>query len=737
MNNFKIISLFTLLLFFGVKESSASTFIDAASFGQMSTPDQIIIIDNARNLASQMEENLKVVTQSENQNGYQLYVKAVLDLIIKSSHAKISDKLIKEAKLCIYGGWVSVVTTYVDSVAKCTNPRNLRKVLEENNNIDPKIRALLMKTVAAHKSNKFDKQCGGARIICAPHLYGYKNSKTLEPFCGQSNTSPYNASLDCSRKVEQLTAVEKNENYNNIIAAQMEEGNASDLIQMFKIFYDVCACKGQNGLIEKSYAKKVFTQRTCYSWMKQNQLIMSRFKQAITCKELTVAQPNDDEFKSLFNWMSSADDQLRKVLEVNEENGTKFFDDLVTGKIGDEIFIETGKDGIKQNSNWEKHAERQYQSSKNQCSTLFDDPKTECKFNITPSKTIPGSGTFTLMGSNDTIKDELIVLEQKILDSTKLYTYDSAKKLYVYSNLKKDEEIKIQTSFYKEPVICEIQLNLNQDISPGKCKIETLSKGLKEKHLGYKITPVAEEGFEQASISLSSSKVKPEGLQEIKTDDGSLSFQFPEKQSKSLVMKHLIKYSGAEYTDPSCSIEVKGEKKEEKPADTFKVTIKEKEVKDKTVIYTIDTLNEGDIKIEAPYTGYTFKWLVRKKIAKKEDAVDESKEAVDAGMGKTKVVPLKDDPKKDDKDKEEEIEPTVVDKETGPEIELPKETEEYDVYVEATKGEEKKQSEPLKVPTLPDAKPAPVKNNANPFQQQMKTPQKAPAVRTKSYQGVF
>jgi hypothetical protein len=752
MNNFKIFSIFTLLLFIGTKELRAGTFVDAASFQQLNFEDQVEIIDNARDLSSQMEYNLKYLVKNENNNNYKLYVRAVLDLIIKSSHAQINDSLIKSADLCIYGGWVSIISGKVGGRSVCTNPANINEQLENRKNIDPKIKALLMKTVNAHKDESLTSKCVGKSIMCAPHLYGYKSIEgdKKEPFCGQKQTSPYNASMDCSRQVAKLSKEKQDENYLNIIKDQSEKGELSEMVDMFKVFYDVCACKGKNELIDSSYAKRMFEQRTCYSWMKQNQLIMSRFKQAVSCNELEVTEPSGENFKNLFNWMASADENLQDILASAPGNGTDYFEQLRTNKISDAEFTATVKkdNGVyKQQQNWKKYREGQYAANKHQCSTLFEEENEDvlaCKPLVKPSDSDPKSGIITLEMINGAplTGPEIAQIASGFSSLTTVSITHKDKNTFAYSDLSADKDFTV-TLKRKPEVVCLVKLAINKKASPGSCKIEELASGVKEGNIGYKVSLEVKDGVDRQSLTLELPKEKPEGFEVIKIDDQTMSYQFPKNQKKPMSLVHeIMKKDGDSFEffeDTSCTKAVTGGQEDpETQAETFKVTIKEKEDQGEMVVYSIDSFTVGE-EVITDFTGYTVEWFTKgKKVDIDKTESDEEPDVTDSGLGDPKTDDDDNDQNEETKKDEDKTElAEVLEREGSDDIIMPKQKDTYDVYVKITKTgtEKEKTSNVLAVPVISSEETPPVQNNRNPALRQKKQFTPIRSAPNKLYQG--
>ncbi len=316
-----ILGFILMIPLLGAQSTYASQFVDMHAFLGMPIEQQIEVIKEAQKMAIKMEE----VQNSQFSNGseqvkrtqqYQTYLKNLVNIFINTSYAGPA-KINGDGDACIYAGWLSIIR-----YGKCTHPKNLKKELyslKDKGLLAGKrknLEFILAQTIEAIENKDFS-QCPGKHIVCAPHLFGYKDYEKKKPFCALANTNPFNASMDCSRQIEKLPTQEaKDEVYKNIVKDIFRTQNADKtaISSMLKVFYDVCACNNDQGLIHNPYAKRMFQERTCYSWLKQTSLIMDAFKTKGIC--ITNGEIKGNENLAQFvNWMNQADTNLDTILD--------------------------------------------------------------------------------------------------------------------------------------------------------------------------------------------------------------------------------------------------------------------------------------------------------------------------------------------------------------------------------------------------------------------------------------
>ncbi len=733
----------------------ASTFVDANSFAHMDKKEQIRLIDSARELASEIEERLKESPESSTYNSYYKNIKTIMDLMVNSAHAQITDKHIRDAELCIYGGWISIISGKVGNKTVCTNPKNLNKSLENKTNIDPRVKTLLMKTVKAHQEGSFTTKCVGKSLVCAPHLYGYKSitNGKKEPFCGQKQTSPYNASMDCSRQVAKLTESEQAQNYLNIIEEQTQKGDISPLVDIFKVFYDICACKGQSNFIEKTYSDRMFEQRTCYSWMKQSQLIMSEFSQKYACEKIREVEPSNTEFKNLFKWLVKTDKNLEEILEPKDDTNALYFEKLRTNKITEAEFrksVRKGNDVYARQQNWKIYRENQYRNNVNQCKALWDDPEEEpiekvCEIVIAQEyKDGKGEMRFQIKGQEITLGK----LNNKFsFDPEDLKRYGIEKSesstLYTFPEPKEDKTFIIRGKHDGDGILCRATVPGSRTQRPISCTISEVKEGIPEGKIGFIVDVTVRPEYTGKRFEINhvnSSDLK--GFQKVETEDESYKYYIDKDQGKEVTLDHgvsLLKISKNDKNQPISPVDIdlvmygesckkviphsKIEIERENDKLGFKVAIKLKEEKDKTATFSIEKLTDKDGVEIKNMADFSFSWF---SVGKTAQLVDDDKEKIgkDAGM--------------------KDIADTIAsDKEVsegeGDSIVLPKQKEKYDVYVKATKNDSKEvqDSNILQVPTIAESTAPPVQNNRNPALRQRKQFQPIKGAPNRVFEGNF
>ena len=374
VRNFYIL-ICTVVLSYTVQASS--NFMNKNIFLGLSIDNQILVIEEAQKIVAEIEETQKKFPTHVNEKKHskaKYYAQTLISFMISSAHAKTS---LTKKNICIYAGWMSYMHN-----GKCIRPSRLKREYtilkkQKKEQLDPSILNMIQRTLDAQKSgvfshkNKCKKQ--GA-IVCAPHLYGYEDQKSKKPFCGSNKKNPYNASIDCSRKVSLYLKDDEDKkriHYKAIIQDFSEElldtkkdPNQSSLIQMFTLFHDVCACKGEAGRINQGYAEKMFLQRTCYSWLKQNKLLINTVQSqevfSPTCAELDdTSNPN---FKNFFNWLSVADSEIDKIL-INGDTSKK----LISLSSKDATYIKVEND-----KEWASFREAEYLKYKDSGSCKID-----------------------------------------------------------------------------------------------------------------------------------------------------------------------------------------------------------------------------------------------------------------------------------------------------------------------------------------------------------------------------
>jgi hypothetical protein len=429
INRILIFMVALLAMSFTSHRSHASNFIDKSVFSQLDFKSQIKFINNARKMAIQIEHiqqtqkyNFDVKKQRKVRR-LQTYMRVLLETFIQSAHAQ-QMKLSGKEGLCLFAGWLSVVSTsYTSStgrkIVKCTNPRNLtksslaklkksgkypkatldiiQKTIDDHENADSSLRGL-----NARLNGKGQETLASAKnsVICAPHLYGYDKKGAPFTMLHKKDDSYYNASMVCSSLVEREYPDQegKHTNYLNIIKKNFKStGEISSIFDTFKVFYDVCACKGQNGLINKRYSELMFQQRTCYSWLKESHLLLDTFKSSTACHELEAKATEDGEFHKFFKWLNKADDHVSKIIDPNNKLN-KYLERMIKNEdFANEVqsmdkYEVTG--GLQQNEiAWKKYMNGQLADHKKECDAGFFvpdvdpvDPKDEIAISITAKK---------------------------------------------------------------------------------------------------------------------------------------------------------------------------------------------------------------------------------------------------------------------------------------------------------------------------------------------------------------
>lgn len=350
MNYLKRLSFILILFCIGVNANSmsfvnanASSFIDTDTFIHLHYNDQIKIIEEAQIMAAKMEE---IQNQDLKKEIYHTYIKTLVNLLINQAYAQ---NLEGNAKLCIYAGWVSIIVKRGGN-SVCTHPYNL-KGSEVDGITNPTLKHLVERSKAGLKKYKNTKCQVNQMQLCSPDLYGL-NPETDQPFCVVGNKDSYNSSFECLKQVEKFNdkPEAKKKIFDGIINKVTDSSNENniDLINMFKVYYDICLCEGSNNFINKDYAKKMYNQRTCYSWLRQTDNIMSNFKQREgVCVDLVSKQDGEQAY-SLLKWLNTAQDNIKSVIKNDSKNAKEYFDNIDSraNKDADAYWIEmrnTGK----------------------------------------------------------------------------------------------------------------------------------------------------------------------------------------------------------------------------------------------------------------------------------------------------------------------------------------------------------------------------------------------------------
>jgi len=320
----KLLLLVSILLT-GVS-ASASQYVDGMTFLNLSFDSKVKIIKEAQIMASKMEHLQNTAAKKKK---YYSYLNFLSNLLINSANANHIDK----ERLCIYAGWLSMIVK-----GKCTHPLNIDKktlVNKEDRDLLSKINGNLFSGGELISKDKYKSyaKCGGTKqILCSPDLFGYNPTSEdgNKPFCvDQGNQNPYNSSYACLKKVQDLEDTQQKTVYEGIVkrVTQNKDIGESNLIIMFKLYYDVCMCKGGNNYINKEYAKKMFVSRTCYAWLQQTNNIMDQFNPSTTTCNAPF-QPYTGEENKHYNigqWLNKAHDNIRNVVLKGSKNATKAF----------------------------------------------------------------------------------------------------------------------------------------------------------------------------------------------------------------------------------------------------------------------------------------------------------------------------------------------------------------------------------------------------------------------------
>jgi hypothetical protein len=322
----KLLLIVTILLT-GIS-ASASQYVDGITFLNLSFDSKVKMIKEAQIMASKMEQLQNTATKKKK---YYSYLNFLSNLLINSANADHINK----KNLCIYAGWLSMIVK-----GKCTHPLNIvdsKDLNQEDNELLSKITSNLFSggKLINKKDYKDHANCGGTdQILCSPDLFGIDpNSKGGDkPFCvKEGNQNPYNASFACLKKVQDLKPEQQKTVYEGIVKrvtkSELEGNGESNLIQMFKLYYDVCMCKGGNNYINPKYAEDMFSSRTCYAWLKQTENIMNQFNPSTTTCNAPFEPYTGPENKhyNIGQWLNKAHDNIRNAVLKTSETADKVF----------------------------------------------------------------------------------------------------------------------------------------------------------------------------------------------------------------------------------------------------------------------------------------------------------------------------------------------------------------------------------------------------------------------------
>jgi hypothetical protein len=352
MNYFTKLFLLISILISGLS-ANASQVVDGITFINLSFESKVKMIEEAQIMASKMED---VQNSKEEKKKYYTYLKFLSNLLINSA---VAQNKIDENKLCIYAGWISIVVG-----GKCTHPLKLKDSDFEgqNDRYDDQLIALLKDSQTKalnYDKNALDEACkGSANMMCNPGLFG-KHPDSGKPFCvKEGNRNSYNSSFSCLKKVQDFK--KDKEKYNKIqqgiidSVTDSDKVDQSNLIKMFKIYYDVCMCNGDSGVVNKSYAKRMFNSRTCYAWIQQTKNIMDKFNPSTTtCNKMIEPQDKDsNKHMKMGVWLNSAHKNIRDLIIKEAKNSKDLFK------------ITNHSNSVKEDLEWKKSREQAYKNRK-------------------------------------------------------------------------------------------------------------------------------------------------------------------------------------------------------------------------------------------------------------------------------------------------------------------------------------------------------------------------------------
>lgn len=283
------------------------------------------------------------IQQKKLKRKYQTYIK-ILDYFITSSYAEGAPAEFNNIK-CYYAGWISFIRVDENTGENyCVHPKRI--TYQENldllrsqggeelvdfykNNTAKKYESYYqgqkanstkVKLINIDKNGKVTLTDGhqncssGENMACNPEVYGSNNGETL---CVQSSGNyGVNASYACDKALSYLKDSDPStyQTYlNSVTDGILTGGDNNSALEILKVMYDTCLCKGEKGLSNKDYSQKIFGTRTCAGILSQTQNISDKIKKTCEEKPNSLSNLNPETLNFIFKANKQLGDKINNI----------------------------------------------------------------------------------------------------------------------------------------------------------------------------------------------------------------------------------------------------------------------------------------------------------------------------------------------------------------------------------------------------------------------------------------
>lgn len=252
---------------------------------------------------------------------------------------------------CIYGGWISVMPVDSKGTPKgfCTHPHKIvknsktlpkeSKLKSYTSNMTKEYKSYLEGEHLKDKNSKpkrfvqiIRKKVQGKTvisyeeadtcphpnmIICAPSIFGTMPNGAI--FCATGNNSSYNTSYLCAEGIAKHT--EKDKILETLVENILTGDKTKEFNYMMMAMYDTCMCKGDTGMVNQAYAKKMFGHRTCFAWMYQSKRILDKLNNSQSCKDKFDAfdYSQSKDLATMTDWFKKAQKTIADQMKPYED----------------------------------------------------------------------------------------------------------------------------------------------------------------------------------------------------------------------------------------------------------------------------------------------------------------------------------------------------------------------------------------------------------------------------------
>ena len=333
--------LVTVLFLLCTLPAFALQILDFPSFVHLPPNKQRDTVVLLQKLAVHMEGQNQVIDNKTVENK-----QYILNFLINSAWA--SEAIDKDLdQLCIFGGWISFMNAQTN---KCSHPSQIPNFLKSKQKLlTPSVYEKLFTESVNYTNSLKATNCKAPNILCNPKLFG-QDPTTNKAFCVKGSQDADNTSFACYNSVKDHEQTEQI--LDGVVQAALKDGTGQ-FTEFMYMLYDLCMCKGKSGLINESYAERIWAHRTCYGLIKQSQKLFDHMNNNYgSCQKL----------RSKDYSMAGAP-EVSSFLDFSSEASKAIYDDVQY----DEMFTEADK----KDSDFMQLRIEQYNNSKGICPLEF------------------------------------------------------------------------------------------------------------------------------------------------------------------------------------------------------------------------------------------------------------------------------------------------------------------------------------------------------------------------------